>query len=79
MLASRQLVRAAAPSIRAYATVKRTTNVAPPAEESMETAPPPIPVSSAPLYNPDAEPALHASQSPSLRVTACLRPRADRL
>lgn len=74
MLASRQLVRAAAPSIRAYATVKRTTNVAPPAEESMETAPPPIPVSSAPLYNPDAEPALHASKCPvgSNSPPACL-------
>ncbi|KWU44201.1 hypothetical protein RHOSPDRAFT_34214 [Rhodotorula sp. JG-1b] len=66
MLASRQLVRVAAPSIRAYATVKRTTNVAPPAEESMETAPPPIPMSSAPLYNPDAEPALHAMGYPAL-------------
>lgn len=63
MLASRQLVRLAAPSIRAYATVKRSTNLAPPADESIETAPPPIPMSSAPLYNPDAEPALHASQS----------------
>ncbi|BGP54324.1 hypothetical protein JCM8202_000756 [Rhodotorula sphaerocarpa] len=66
MLARQQLVRLAAPAQRAYATAVRRTNAQPEPEESLETAPPPIPASTAPQYNPDHEPALHAMGYPAL-------------
>ncbi|GAA5879765.1 hypothetical protein JCM3774_000180 [Rhodotorula dairenensis] len=66
MFAARQLVRRAPEAVRTYAAVSRTVSVPQPQEESLETAPPPIPMSNAPQYNPDVEPALHAMGYPAL-------------